>query len=535
MILSDYVTITISNKKDMYFYNSFGYTASAINDIINVKVQDIPDFSLHKILVKCDYCDNTKMISKKTYNQNTKFGKRSYACSQKCSRSKNKETIRQRYGVDNISQHNDIKSKKIMTCMQNHGVEHPQMSKDIFLKSKETKLTKYKNSNFNNIEKLKKTMLEKYGVEFASMSAEIKLKQQKSLSHFLKNRIIDKSFYKSINIIDYQGNDCYILKCDLGATHSYTSHYKLIYYRYNNKTTLCTICNPISQSTSGKEISLLSFIKQNYNGTILTNNKSIIQPYELDIYLPDLKIAFEFNGLYWHSEQFKDKKYHLNKTEMCQKMGIHLIQIWEDDWDHKQDIVKSIILNKIGNCIYRIYARKCEIREVDSKSTKDFLNKNHLQGYCPAKYRVGLYYDNELVSLMTFGKLRKPLNSKGSNLELEMLRYCVKTNITIVGGASKLFNYAKHNIDFTEIVSYADLSYFDGSFYESLGFKSLGKSGPSYYYIVDNIKIHRFNFRKDKLVKLGYDSNKTEREIMSERGINRLWTSGNLKFKFTTP
>jgi hypothetical protein len=282
------------------------------------------------------------------------------------------------------------------------------------------------------------------------------------------------------------------------------------------------------------EKDLLNFIKENYNSVIIENDKKIINPYELDIYLPDLNLAFEFNGLYWHNELNKPNNYHKMKTDLCLEKGIHLVHIYEDDWVYKQGIVKSMILNKLNKTKYKIFARKCEIKDVtDNNLIRDFLNDNHIQGFVGSKVKIGLFYDNELISLMTFGKLRKPLNSKSkNNNEYEMLRFCNKLNTNIIGGASKLFKYFINKYDPEQVISYADRSYSNGNLYNILGFKFDHITSPNYYYIIDKIRKHRFGFRKDILIKQGYDTNKSEHDIMLEREYYRIYNSGNYKFLY---
>jgi hypothetical protein len=279
------------------------------------------------------------------------------------------------------------------------------------------------------------------------------------------------------------------------------------------------------------EIDLQNFIKENYKGEILFNNRNIISPYELDIYLPDLKIAFEFNGLYWHSELNKDKNYHFNKTELCENSDIMLIHIWEDDWQLKNNIVKSIILNKLGTTNNKIFARKCKIQNVDTKLYRIFLSDNHLQGYVNTDIKIGLYYNDELVSVMGIGKKRKIMNGKNDG-SFEMYRLCNKLHTNILGGFSKLFSYFLKTYNFPEIISYVDRSYFNGNGYKKVGFQLVSKTSPNYYYVVDRKREYRFKYRKDILVKEGFDPNKSEREIMLERKIYRIYNSGNLKFIF---
>jgi len=293
-------------------------------------------------------------------------------------------------------------------------------------------------------------------------------------------------------------------------------------------------CPKCSMSgTSYKEKELLNFIEENYNGEIIENSRSIISPLELDIYLPDLKLAFEFNGLYWHNELYVDKNYHLNKTKLCEENGIHLVHIYEDDWLFKNEIVKSRILNLLGKTERKIFGRKCEIKEVPFGDSKEFLIKNHIQGNVNSKIRLGLYYKEELVSLMTFGNLRKNLGSSSKDNSYELLRFCNKINTNVIGGANKLYKYFRNKYKPKEILSYADRSWTmnnDKSLYNKLGFDFVGETAPNYYYIRDGERKNRFGFRKDILVKEGFDPSKTERNIMFERGIYRIYDCGSLKY-----
>ena len=144
-------------------------------------------------------------------------------------------------------------------------------------------------------------------------------------------------------------------------------------------------------ATSNEEKDLLDFIKDLTTEKIISNDKSIINPYELDIYIPSKNLAFEFNGIYYHSNQFKDKMYHYNKTKLCEEKGIRLIHVFEDDWRFKQNIVKSMIKSSLGIYDRKIFARKCEIKNISITEYRNFMNENHLQGYTTASYYIGLY------------------------------------------------------------------------------------------------------------------------------------------------
>ena len=290
-----------------------------------------------------------------------------------------------------------------------------------------------------------------------------------------------------------------------------------------------TYCNQHinSHHTSSKEIELLNFIKIYYNKVI--SNFKLPNNLEIDIYIPELKIGFEFNGLYWHSDVFKTKEYHYNKWMKCNENGIQLITIWEDDWENKKNLVKSIISNKIYVNKNKIYARKTKIKEVTYIESKIFLDNNHIQGNCSSKNRLGLYYEDQLVSLMTFGKKRKILGSIHIDNDFELLRFCNKQNTSVVGGASKLFKHFLNIYNPHTIISYANLDISNGKLYKILGFNNKGHTGLNYWWVKDK-RFHRSNFMKYKLVKDGADPNKTENEIMNERGYNKIYGNGNLLF-----
>ncbi len=296
---------------------------------------------------------------------------------------------------------------------------------------------------------------------------------------------------------------------------------------------MCTICNKINSGVSGYELELREYIKTLYDGRLVVNYKKLISPLEVDIYLPDINIAIEFNGLYWHNELKKENDYHYKKHQMCKNNGVELIQIYEDDWLYKNDIVKSILKNKVTNVSNRVYARSCSIELVSNKNAKIFLSENHLQGKINAKINIGLYIKDELISIMSFGRLRRSLGSKSNNDNYELLRYCNKLNTTVIGGASKLLNHFNNNYSFCELITYYDKSFGFKNVYEKIGFIYSGETKPNYYYIVSGIKRHRYNYSKYRLVKEGFDSNKTEKEIMLERKIYRIYNSGNYKYIYT--
>ena len=241
---------------------------------------------------------------------------------------------------------------------------------------------------------------------------------------------------------------------------------------------------------SSQEIELGKFIDL-LNINVIKNTQNVIHG-ELDFYFPNNNIAIEYNGCWWHSDKFKEKEYHYNKWKQCKEKGIQLIFIWEDDLLYKRDIVYSFIKSKLGIYDTRIYARKTIIKEVPYTIAKEFINKNHLQGYSIDKIRLGLYYNNELVSIMTFDKSR----FKSDNDNIEIIRFCNKLNYQIIGGASKLFSYFKKQYNYKNIISYAECDISNGKLYEKLGMSYISRS-DNWKWMYKGIRYNRLNKIKD--------------------------------------
>lgn len=297
----------------------------------------------------------------------------------------------------------------------------------------------------------------------------------------------------------------------------------------------CQKCNPPTYfGSSLEEKELIEFIKQ-YTQNVITNSRMIIKPLELDIYLPDLNLAIEYNGLYWHSEKMgKYKNYHIDKLNICNNNNIKLIQIFSDEWLNKKEIVKSKLRN-IFNQNKKIYARKCEVKIVPSKQKNIFLNNNHLQGNDRSLIKLGLYYNNELVSIMTFGLPRIGIGATNKK-SWELVRFCNKLNTSVVGGASKLFQYFITNHKPNQIYSFADRRWSSNinNLYLTLGFNLKNTSAPGYWYTKDfTNRLHRYNFNKFNLKKIGCDTSKTESDIMGELGYTKVWDCGVLRYEYT--
>lgn len=255
--------------------------------------------------------------------------------------------------------------------------------------------------------------------------------------------------------------------------------------------------------------------------------------FELDFYIPTKNIAIEVNGIFWHSEAVgRDKNYHLFKTDICQQNNIRLIHIFTHLIDHKSELVINRLNSIFGIYRKRIYARECNVRLVDSKKHRIFLNSNHLQGVTNASIRLGLFYENRLIAIMSFGKLRKVLGQNASENEYELYRFACLGGYMIVGGASKLLSAFIKNYSPKKIITYADRCWTDGLFYEKIGFDFDHYSKPGYWYVKDNNVYHRYKFAKHVLKsQLKYfDSELSEWENMKNNKYTRYWDCGNIVY-----
>ena len=510
-------------------------------------------------------------------------------CSYKCSnsseetKSKKCQSYLNNYGVNNPSKSDMIKEKKKKTCYEHfgvdcnlsleltkekikqtnlikYGVEYPTQNESVFLKVKNTNLEKYgmefvsQHEQFK--EQLRETCNKKYGVPYPLQQKEIHKKLENTnlrkygVKHFAQSEIYRKNvwskFYEILissdrlkyemipmfSLNDYKGiEEKYQFKC-LKCNNIFEDHLQ------DGRIPRCYNCYP-NMFISHGEIEITEFIKLlDKNLIIESNRRDLLSGQELDIFLPTLKIAIEYDGLFWHSELGgkKHKNYHLDKTIECEKIGIRLIHIFEDEWRNKEDIVKNRLKHILGfNTQEKIYARKCKVKEISYNECLTFLEKYHLQGKSNSSINIGLFYNNELVSIMTFGSLRKSMGSKHIDDEYEMYRFCSSKNV--IGASGKLLAYFVKTYSPKKIISYADRRWSQGNVYNKIGFKQIDTTKPSYFYMNDYLtKYYRFNFRKDRLSKKlkTFSPNLTEWKNMQLNGYDRIWDCGCLKYEWTS-
>lgn len=290
--------------------------------------------------------------------------------------------------------------------------------------------------------------------------------------------------------------------------------------------------------TSKQELEITDYIKS-LNVKIVQSHK--LQTVEIDIFLPEYNIGIEYNGLYWHSElNGKTQNYHINKTIFANKFGIHLIQIFEDEWLYKSDIIKSKILNLLNKTPFKVYARKCIIKEITASQASEFMNINHLQGYANSNIKIGAFYNNQLISVMTLSEPRIALGKSKNSDFYELTRFANKLYYSNVGIFSKFIKYIKNNYEYiNEIHSFGDARYvnINNNVYLKNDFKYTYTTKPNYWYMYRHQnRQHRYNFRKNilksKLPK--FDNTLSEWENMQNNHYDRIWDCGNYKYILNT-
>ena len=271
------------------------------------------------------------------------------------------------------------------------------------------------------------------------------------------------------------------------------------------------------------------------------NDKKLLNGVEIDILIDDIKLGIEYNGLFYHTEGMgKNRNFHINKTKLMNQKGYKLIHIFEDEWINKKDIIKNKILHLCGkNKCEIIGGRKCKIRNISHIEKNEFLDKYHIQGKDKSSIFIGAFYNNILLGVMTFDNKRAMTNKKESNL-FELTRFATNINYKIPGIGDKLLKYFIELYSPTSIISFGDVRWVmdgDNNFYTKLGFKLVNTLKPEYKYYNPkfdrNKRLHKFGFGKNNLKKRfpNLDFSKTEKELMSELGYDRIWDCGLFKYE----
>lgn len=448
-------------------------------------------------------------------------------CSPKCECldpyiiSKTNETNMKKYGCKWSFQSENNRSKTKLTMNNRYGCDYAQQNKNI---------------KKNSLQKMK----ELYGHEMALQCPEIKNRMAKLSMEKLYNKLLKMKdispLFSLDELIDNGRSYIYTWKCNKCGSEFESFIDKSWFKQGQNKTyARCPSCFPRICGTSSGEDDIANFISEIYDGEIRRHRRILRfdskshSKFEIDIYLPDVKLGFEFNGLFFHSElNGTPKNYHLRKTEIASENGIKLIHIFENEWIEKKELIKGRIKNLLGLYDKNIFARKCIVEEVDSSESYEFQESNHIQGGVHSSVNIGLKTkDGELIALMTFSKSRF-----SKKYEWELVRFCNKIGYHIPGAAGKLLKYFERKYSPKSIVSYADRKWSNGNLYNKLGFTFIRNSPPDYWYFKGRKVYSRIRFQKHKLKNIlkNYNKNLSEWENMRNNKFNRFFDCGNMVF-----
>lgn len=483
-------------------------------------------------------------------------------------RSKVSETYKRATGYDNPMQNPAVKDKVAQTNLKRYGVAYPAQVPEIQEKATNTMQTRYGGRGaFDSpilAERIKQTNLIKYGHENAASSPEVQAK-------------ISETMFKKYGV--HRFNESWEYRASVMTDPTKVQEWRsfledprtYVNAHFDHKPTYKELSETLGVNDSSIQVHLgclnvqdivqytSSYLedeicdilhKINPNAQIIRHNRSIISPYEVDIYLPEYQLGIEVNPTATHNSTYgshgnppKTPNYHRLKTDMCESQGIFLFHIFGYEWTHKRDIILSMLKNLMRCNTTTIYARNCSIREVSGKDAYDFLQNNHRQGGVHSKIRYGLYYQDELVSLMTFGKMRNSLGTGGEDLSdcWELVRFCSKLDTSVVGGASKLFAHFVRCISPTRVRSFSDRAHTSGKLYPQLGFVPVANNAENYVWVdlSDNQAYNRVNAQKHNLKRFlkddTLDLTQTERQIMEAHGFVRVYDSGTITWQWSSP
>lgn len=446
---------------------------------------------------------------------------------------KSKKTSTERYGVDHPSASQPIKDKVKAKFQQNYGVDHYFKTDEFQTHLKNICNEKYGADNYFSSkigkDSIKKILQERYQVDNPSFIPGIIDKRCKTMMNRY-NREWFSQQHISDEILNLTKNyeSCKELLDKYGVVeicHRYNVNMQWLSRRLAEH----NLWNP---SKSWLESGLRTWLT-NHNINFKQNDRKLIKPLEVDFLIND-QLAVELNGLYVHSELHNpDRFYHKKKLDMIKSTGKKVIMIFEHEYFYKTNIVYSMIKSRLG-FNQKIMARKCQFYKPTAQEKNQFLEDNHIQGQDKSAYSIALCYNKEIVAILT---LSKPRFTK--HAECEIIRFCSKAGVTVVGGLSKMFTQAQKDLNFTSCITYADLRFGSGESYSKLGFVFQQITPPNYWYFntgrIENhcVKVEsRIKYQKHKLSKLfkNFDINLTEWENMKNNKFNRFWDCGSARY-----
>jgi len=285
-------------------------------------------------------------------------------------------------------------------------------------------------------------------------------------------------------------------------------------------------CPKCSTTTSTPQLEIAGYFKMN-GYEVSLNDRNAIAPLELDVFIPELKLAIEYCGLYWHTENILGKEYHYEKYNRCKEQNIVLITIFEDEWLEKKDCVLRILQNRTGNNKTITGARNLDVTKISARDSHIFLETFHIAGKSRGSVHLGAYHKNELIGVMTFGK-----PTRQSTHEWELLRFA--TSGLYPGLASKMFRTFVKDYNPNTVVTFADCRWFSGKVFERMGFKFQKQIPIDYSYVKNKRRYHKSFMRKERVQNRECipTEGKTEKMLSKELGYSRIWDCGKNRYEW---
>ena len=475
----------------------------------------IKKWNRNRFLESCG--DKNCSVQSRRLTNNIKYGGNSPMSSKEIC-----DKISKQYQSKTQDEKNNIKNKRILTNNNKYGGNAPIHDENVKNKIKQSCISRFGVDNFSKVSNFKDLVSNKI--------SETKLNNDEKIFR-LSTKNTDKlnKEYFEANFIDNEG---YIKLYESMEFYNYQTDTSIYKFMSDNNINYKKRLN-----TSHLEKQVLGFLENFIKCQSQVRNYKEIS--EIDIMYNNSGV--EFNGLFWHSynkNSIKLKKYfenrHLDKTIAFEDLSNEhqLFQIFENEWldKTKQDIWKSILVNNLKQS-YKIFARNTIVKEISSTEANDFILNNHIQGIRNAKIKLGLYFQNELVSVMTFSK---PLDNN-SIYEYELARFCNKKYTNVIGGASKLLKYFERKYKPKSLLSYANRRWSRGNLYYKLGFELQHISRPNKFIIKGNRLYNRLGYQKHKLENILeiYNSDLSSDENIINNNYGIIWDCGNYVFTKT--
>jgi hypothetical protein len=443
---------------------------------------------------------------------------------------KQKQTMLERHGVEHNWQ-GEMRKTGEETMIEKYGTKHALQNAEI--KEKRKKTTEERHGTLDMFSLGKEKMLERYGSENAMHSEGIKEKFTRNMKKARNDIARSKLENHRIEMIG-DAVDPYNLHCSVCDT-CFKSSNRSINTNLRRGESPCPLCNPPSLISSRVEKEMLSFIKSIYNGGITENDRFIMKGTsrfsEVDIHLNHLKIAIEFNGLYWHGENHKDSDYHLEKSKFLSNLGISLYHIWEDDWNYKGEIIRSHLSKILTKAVVQS-DKEYIIREIGGQEYKAFVDENDLTGYSPANIIFGLFDMDQMVAISSFKEVKSRMDG-GKIGSWKIVRYTEKNFLPVTDGFNKLLKHfltIKPNV---EIFYDADTSLFpniSNNIFTDSGMAYEKTIEPNYTWCIDGVRESRVKWNKINSKSVKNDESKTWDEIMRGKGYFKIWDAGKNRF-----